>query len=182
METVETYEPKYLEKWTRPDSYAGATWYDYFTFLGRHRDSDLLTESNFDAALKALGGESETVVVNRCSHWAVGWVESIMIHESDSKALAIADELAAALSDYPVLDEDDFSNREFEAVLAFWDGWRGSPDYSHRIHVIKDWNKRHEHWGNKFKPVPFLAARHDLHKLSDLYPDLEQWINEIGRE
>lgn len=33
--------------------------------------------------LRELGGESETVRVVRESHWAVGWVEWIAIHESD---------------------------------------------------------------------------------------------------
>jgi hypothetical protein len=179
---VETYEPQHIERWTRPDHYAGEQFPEYFVFLGRHRDSDILSNSNFDCALRELGGESETVIIARAGHWAVGWVESILIHESDSKALQAADEMAAALSDYPVLDESDFSEREFEAVLEYWDGWRSSPDYQHRMWIIRDWNKRHEHWGAKFKPVPFLAARHSLHRLSELYPDLEQWIHETGRE
>ena len=41
--------------------------------------------------LEALRGESETVIVVRESHWAVGWVEWIKIHELDTTALAIAD-------------------------------------------------------------------------------------------
>lgn len=182
METVEAFEPQHLEKWTRPDHYAGATWFDYFTFLGRHRDSDMITESNYEAALIALGGESETVVINRCSHWAVGWVESIMIHESDAKALAIADDLAAQLADYPVLDESDLSEREMNAAVEYWDGWRGTPDIQHRLWVIRDWNRRHDGPQWKDYRVPFLAARHDLHKLSEKYPDFEQWICEIARE
>lgn len=178
---AEKYIPDNLKKWTRPDSWAGTERPDFYVFLGRHRDSDILTESNFAAALRELGGESETVVVAREGHWAVGWVETIEIHEDDAKALKAADEMAAALEDYPILDESDFSEREYEAVQAFWNGWSDSPDYRHRIRVIADWNQRHSHWKN-FKPVPFLAARHDLYTLSQRYEDLEQWINDIGRE
>jgi len=115
-----------LERWTRPDSFmAMDSGWQYskaaFVFLGRHRDSDLLTESNFECALAALGGESDTVRVVREGHWAVGWVEWIAIHESDTKALNIADDILCALSDYPVLDESDFSEREWNAAQDCWE-------------------------------------------------------------
>lgn len=182
METIEKFEPENLKLWTRPDHYAGAQWPDYYVFLGRHRDSDMITESNFDAAMKALGGESETVIIARASHWAVGWVESILIHKDDSAALQIADDLAAQLEDYPVLDESDLSERECEAAHEYWNGWRSEPDLQHRLWAIRDWNARHagRHWQGV--RVPFLAARHDLHTLSEKYPEFEQWIWEIARE
>lgn len=115
-----TYEPKHLRKWTKPDHYAGASWPEYYVFLGQHRDSDLLTQSNFDIARQRLGGESETVVVVCETHWAVGWVEWIGIHESDAAALEAADDMAAALEDYPVLNEDDWSEREWNAAHDWW--------------------------------------------------------------
>lgn len=180
--TVEVYEPKNLKLWTMPSNYAGEVWPGWFVFLGQHRDSDILTQSNFDSALKRLGGETEGVRVIRERHWAVGWVEWIGIEQDEFAALKIADEIAAELKDYPIIDEDDYSNREFEAVLDFWDGWSSKPDLQHRIQVIADWNKRHEHWGAEFKPVPVVAARHSLQRLSELYPCFEQWIEEIGRE
>ena len=61
----------------------------------RARDSDCLKQSNFAVMLRELGGESETVIVVRESHWAVGWVEWIAIHELDAAALQIADEQCA---------------------------------------------------------------------------------------
>lgn len=118
-------EYKAIERWTRPAHFAA--WIDdwfytekAFVFLGRNRDSDLLTQSNFECALKAIGGESDTVHIVRESHWACGWIEWIAIHESDTKALDIADSILCALSDYPVLDDDDFSNREWEAAQESW--------------------------------------------------------------
>ena len=69
-----------------------AEWHSYYSAgVGQSRDSDCLEQSNFAAMLASLGGESETVLVVRESHWAVGWVEWIAIHEADEKALAIAD-------------------------------------------------------------------------------------------
>jgi hypothetical protein len=114
-----------LERWTRPNSFmAMDSGWQYsnkcYVFLGRHRDSDLLTDSNFECGLAAIGGESDTVKIVRESHWAVGWVEWIAIHESDSRALEIADSIMASLSDYPVVNDDDFSNREWEAAQDMW--------------------------------------------------------------
>lgn len=103
-----------LKKWAHPDHYAGETYFEYYCGLGRHRDSDLLQESNFESALERLGGESETVIVARAGHWAVGWVESILVHESNKKALKILNQILVDLDNYPVLDESDFSERESE--------------------------------------------------------------------
>lgn len=108
------YTPKHLEAWKMPDSYFGATHEGSYVFLGQHRDSDVLTRSNFEVGLKRLGGESETVQVIREGHWAVGWVEWIKIDASDEKALKLADEMAAALEDYPVLDESHWSEKEHD--------------------------------------------------------------------
>lgn len=120
------YQPEHLKRWTRPSDFGQHVddWFytsKAFVFLGRHRDSDALTESNFECALAALGGESDTVQVIREGHWAVGWVEWIAIHESDSEALECADEIQAALSDYPVLDESDLSDREWSMAQDTWD-------------------------------------------------------------
>lgn len=116
------YTPEHLKRYTRPDSYAGPTWYEYFPFLGQSRDSDALERSNFRRGLELVGGESDTVLVVRDSHWAVGWVETIYIHESDADALRKADEIRAALADYPVVDESDFSELEWEEVSHYWEG------------------------------------------------------------
>jgi len=88
--------------------------------FGRNRDSDHSDESNFDAALKLLGGESDTVEIVRFGHWACGWVEYLFVHPSRK---AETDAILARLEDYPILDEDDFSAREHEAALQSWDDY-----------------------------------------------------------
>lgn len=125
---TELYAPENLELWKLPNSYFGAEWPEYYVFLGRNRDSDCLTESNFECGLKAIGGEQtaededETplVTVVRESHWAVGWVEWIAIHKTATEALRKADEIAGALSDYPVLDDSDFSEKEQSEADETW--------------------------------------------------------------
>ena len=123
-----------MEKWTRPEYYAGADWPEYYVFLSRHRDSDLLTESNFDCGLEAIGGESDTVKIVREGHWAVGWIEWIAIHESDSVAVEKANEILDALADYPVVNETDWSEREYNAACDYW----ANAYLSERIDLCRD--------------------------------------------
>lgn len=114
------YEPTCLKKWTLPSDYSGEHWDGYYVFLGQHRDSDALDRSNFESGLETIGGESDTVIVVRESHWAVGWVEWIAIHQDDEKALKVADEIAVALENYPVVDEEHYSQLETEEADETW--------------------------------------------------------------
>jgi hypothetical protein len=112
----------HLHKWTRPAHYIGAEWHEHYSAgVGQSLDSDCLERSNFAVMLAELGGESDTVIVVRESHWAVGWVEWIAIHETDTAALAIADAACGRLEDYPILDEDDWSGREWNAACETWE-------------------------------------------------------------
>jgi hypothetical protein len=115
------YVPKHLKKWTLPDSYIGATHEESYVFLGQHRDSDVLTRSNFEVALERLGGESDSVQVIHEGHWAVGWVEWISIDSSDEKALKLADDMMSDLDSYPVLDDDAFSEKEHNENYEYLD-------------------------------------------------------------
>lgn len=115
------YTPANLNRWTKPDNYAGASWPEYYSSgVGQSRDSSALERSNFECMLRELGGESDTVLVIRESHWAVGWVEWIAIHETDDKALETADAIKGALEDYPVVDEGHFSETETEEANDVW--------------------------------------------------------------
>lgn len=89
------------------------------------RDSDLLAQSNGAATVAAFEaahgpeGEENGWVITRCSHWAVGWVEhlSFRVLEEDgtpSRQCVTMQEIESALADYPVLDDEDYSRREYE--------------------------------------------------------------------
>jgi len=110
-----------LERWTYDREYSGTSYSEYFQVIGRARDSHHIDVSNFETALARLGGESETVIVARATHWAVGWVETVMVHESDSAALTVAQEICDDLDAYHALDEEDCVRRESEATAALWE-------------------------------------------------------------
>jgi len=81
------------------------------------RDSDCLEASNFDSCLNRLKGESETLERHEFNHWACGWFAILLLHPSRE---AEGNAIEERLEDYPVLDEADFSNREWEAYQGNW--------------------------------------------------------------
>lgn len=126
---METTLTRYADFAPTPFDHAGAFLRNRQEWLvvpvTRNRDSHSLAESNFAAALEILGGESETVEVHRFGHWGPGWFELILVHPSRaSEAQGIADRL----EDYPILDEEDASKREWEDYCEAWDSW-GRSDY-----------------------------------------------------
>lgn len=97
----------------------------------RNRDSEALTQSNWNAALRRLGGEGRDVEVHRFRHWGVGWLEIIIVRPGT----AAAEELRRIEEDlrrYPVLDEQDLSTREHEEYLENWRLW-GADDFARTL-------------------------------------------------
>lgn len=126
-------------------NYMGETDFpDMYVLLTRNRDSDKLTRSNFERAVKQLGGESDNVQVNRFGHWACGWWESLSVKRGTPE-FKIAEDIEAALSDYPVLDEEHYSALEWEEAGEFW----ASMSIRERVEVCQRFN------------VSVFAARRD---------------------
>jgi hypothetical protein len=98
-------------------------WGKVIMIIGQHRDSETIEVSNFRVALKMLGGESKRVIIVRALHWAVGWVESIMVHKTALKKIEIGQGIADKLEDYPILDDDDYQELEMEELEEAWNTW-----------------------------------------------------------
>lgn len=117
------------------------------------RDSGTLDRSNFRACLKALGGESDTVQVHRFGHWGPGWYELILIDPADLRAVGIAEDIAAGLEDYPVIDEEDWGELQSEYAADYWRGL----SVSERLNMITAANDRtSDEWR-----ISIFAARRD---------------------
>ena len=110
--------------------------------LTRNRDSDCLTESNWECALEQLGGESETVEIHRIGHWACGWWEALCV-KAGSEAEKIGDEIESSLSDYPVLNEEHFSEKEQDEANQIW---QSCYDERERIEYIRDNRSQFDFW------------------------------------
>lgn len=93
------------------------------TPLGTHRDADALAESNWSVISPAMekadsfGHVSEHAgsFVHTEGSCLNGWNDSVMVRVDDAVALREAMNFVNALSDYPVLDEEDYSEREWAA-------------------------------------------------------------------
>jgi hypothetical protein len=94
-------------------------------FYTHNRDSGLLAQSNADAISEAMEpfteGDDSDVVMESHSHWAVGHVDGFSIrvfrNGEITPAFKTYHELSEQLADYPILDEEDYSERELEATL-----------------------------------------------------------------
>lgn len=151
---------EYLEerRWEYPPDYGGFSPDGDYVILSRHRDSNALEDSNYEAAFKSLQevaekfdpppddldddrnverwnynyrtGENDPIRSERAfgwvydfraGHWACGWVEYLLVREdAPDEIKQAAGEIICALSDYPVLDEEDFSKRENDEVNESW--------------------------------------------------------------
>jgi len=110
---------KQLEKWTRAPNYLGEDFSNYYLVCGQHRDSDYIQQSNFIIATKRLGGECDPeVIIARSGHWAVGWVENLMVHESAKDKLDIALQIVNDIEDCVVLDFDHYSELKSDEVYT----------------------------------------------------------------
>lgn len=134
-----------LTRWTQPSSYFGASWDHYYSAgFGQSRESDDLEQSNFAVVLRELAklppfvpmadadgpnipsyaDQPEDTIPSRYvvreSHWAVGWVEWIAIHETDTAALELCNSLVEQCDGYPALDEQDWTEREQESAATVW--------------------------------------------------------------
>lgn len=99
---------------------------DWCIVYGRHRDSGLLDQSNAAAIEETLepftAGADPDVVPEHHHHWLCGWVDGFSIRVFKrgriTRAFAAYHELAERLADYPVLDEQDYSAREYEDTIS----------------------------------------------------------------
>ncbi len=125
--------------WGRGHRLADAdSWGIWYT---SHRDAGLLAQSNEQAINKRLEpfseGDDADVVFERHSHWAVGHVDglSIRVFGCDGTITDAFREfcrIKESLEDYPILDEQDYGERQYEATLEnyrteVWGLWHDLP-------------------------------------------------------
>ncbi len=121
-----------------------------------HRDSTLLDQSNASVIDKTLEPflNGDDVLAEHHSHWAVGWIDGYSIRVFRDGEITSAfrkyHELAVRLADYPVLDEEDYSERETEATLENLTdaAWRLRSDYE----LPDDWETKVYAWLSDHDP------------------------------
>lgn len=92
---------------------------DWLVLDTQHRDSDSLTRSNF----KVCKTRVPSAVVERFSHWAVGWLEYLMVNPSDVQAVEESNKIIEEMEQYPVLDDEHFSAVEQDDIDESWEAY-----------------------------------------------------------
>ena len=143
--------------------YVGVAWdYDH-AFLVSSRDKDSYTEARkeieamaeargfslrwydgqyvFDKMMDAAGVDYE---IHRFGHWGPGWFE-IMLVEPNEAGEKLVNDTIGALANYPVLDDELFSELENEAREADWNDYgrqeflAGLREHCDVSEVLTDW-------------------------------------------
>ena len=125
-------------KWNTPDSYAGFNPVGHIVVYSQTRDSSIMERSNYERifqdlkeTIKELEGPEyveddedsalDWVYDFRASHWAVGWVEHIMVRDdAPESVISTAADIIAAIEDYPVYDESHYSELQQIETDEFW--------------------------------------------------------------
>lgn len=128
-------------QWETPSSYAGFDPVGDVLVLSINRDSDVLARSNWAVGgtllreAAAAAGDPESVYDWRASHWAVGWVEYLMVkRDAPESVLEAAAEILDSLADYPALSDDHWSDLEWTEASDYWAGL----SVRDRCHLIRD--------------------------------------------
>lgn len=107
------------------------------------RDSDLLEVSNAAEIKRLLEDRTDLEgmwEITQLSHWAVGWVDHLafrVLNDDGTVNEPMVEfwmEIEEKLSDYPVLDEDDYSTRQFE---SFAENVENQTQYVLRDYVLE---------------------------------------------
>lgn len=165
LETVDE-QFKRLNKQRWPCHYHGARGH-WYVVAGQSRDSKLLEKCNFEAFRKVIddahpqGDDGESSAIERASHWACGWVDSLLLNPDYPTVVRAAKECLAEMENYPILDERAYSEAEHEAMCEYWDGM----SLRERIRLCA------------YEGVSILAARRDYWP-DEVHEKLSQWVNE----
>ena len=156
-------------KWATPDSYFGYNPTGEYCVYAITRDESIMGHVNFDMMKESLVREAR---FNKCegsvytwtaAHWGCGHVEYLMVKQNaHKKVLTLASEFLQALAEYPCLDDEKYSERQYDDIYAYWK----NETIEARIQWI--------HESTKTIDPNIFAARHDDTIPEDVFEELYQ--------
>lgn len=107
------YQPEHLKKWTEAPNYLGMDLTDYYVVAVESEQSDSVEMSNYRVWHRLFPDLEK--------HSFGGWIKfkALMVHK-DSLLLEAIDEKKKSLEDYPILDDQDWSDLESEQWNEYW--------------------------------------------------------------
>jgi hypothetical protein len=131
-------------KWEHPSDYGGYSPDGAYVLATQTRDSHTLERSNYVRIFEDLRAcaekydnpewEEPSVYDFRAGHWAVGWVEYVIVKaNAPTEVLELATEILDGLEDYGVYDEGHWSDLEFTKACDYW----ARASISERVEMIQ---------------------------------------------
>lgn len=93
----------------------------FVTGIYRTRDSGILENCNFEAAVKQIEKAGGELFIDHAGHWACGWLDSLCIKVGDEIAYKEVTDILACLADYPILDDEAVSEAETKDEQEQWE-------------------------------------------------------------
>lgn len=128
-----------LTEWKYPESYMGIDYEGYFVLIGTNRDDDIIGTSNYEAVKKIFEEDHKVPVIEgyemdkknhpevievHFNHFLCGHVSQIMIyHKCKEEVVNVVSDIVTSLSDYPVLDDNDYEERKDEVIRESYQGY-----------------------------------------------------------
>lgn len=80
----------------------------YLVATTTHRDAEAMTRANWLVFCRTVEPHMPDgmPLIERSSHWAVGWVDYLLIDPEDKECIAAVEKLHTRLESYPILDDD----------------------------------------------------------------------------
>ena len=122
-----------LPEWVHPRDYGGHSPVGDYLIYSRSRDSETLDNVNYETILERLESayeqtgddeEANAPYDFRVNHWAVGWVEYIIVPRSAPREVQEeAYAILGSLANYPCLDDGALSEAELNDSVESWENW-----------------------------------------------------------
>lgn len=119
--------------WDKPDD---AEQFDIF--YTEHRESELVDRSNAIDIAESLAefDEKDCFPVTH-NHCLVGWISGFAIRQG-SKAYRVMEDIERAIADYPILNENRYSEMQVEELWEQWESW-GRRELSNSLDELLDY-------------------------------------------
>lgn len=120
---------QYLKKWETPSHYVGHNPTGDYALHAIARDASILDQSNHVAWLALCAKhdpECNDWYTFRASHWIFGWIEYLILKQSATAEFVHAcEELTCALSEFPVANDELYSEMQHDAAHSYLEGLDG---------------------------------------------------------
>lgn len=92
----------------KPDFYYGGDHPDWLVTFAQTRDSDQVERSNWQFITSSiLTAYPDDAVIESMGHWAVGWVEYLLV-KPDSPAVKVMSDWVEVLKIYPIANDEHY--------------------------------------------------------------------------